>query len=214
MLQTLASCEETKDEREALLNLHSQCKLLTTVFKLASQLQTENEDEMSIDEIERLERQIIYRSNSLNKLQEAIEIGYRHAPQSPGDFALRRLDQVLREEDLLGLYCLILKKRLLIIDDLEFVGKRKTFRHSFLTLDQIWSTAQLLNLIAYCVFQTGNKRDKFSTFFLENLQGALSSLVSRDHRLRLLPSDFWVVDKHMAAKTENLGYQELSSVVN
>ena len=143
------------------------------------------------------------------RLYEAIELSYAEAPRTPNEFTLKRLSQVLKEQDLIGLFCLILHKRLFIIDDLEFVNKRQTLRQKFLSTEQVQSAAQLLNLIAFAAFQSEQKRDLFSPFFLTNLRKALSSLVSRDHRLKLFPSDFWVVDKHMAAKTENVPFQDI-----
>jgi hypothetical protein len=59
------------------------------------------------------------------------------------------LSKISKDEDILGLYCQILSKRLFIIDDKEFKGTRQTLMGKFLSLDQIKFAAFTLNRIAY-----------------------------------------------------------------
>ena len=71
-------------------------------------------------------------------------------------------------------------------------------------MTQLKRVASLLNLIAFCAFQSEQKRSKFGEFFLDNLRDALSSLVSRDNRIKLFEPGFWVIDKSMAGRTADV----------
>jgi len=148
----------------------------------------------------------------LLRLQEAIELRYRDSITRTTTNEL--FEQIRKDENIIGLFCLIMNKRLFIIDDLEFVGKRQALRQKFLSPAQVTFSAQTLNQIAYCAFQSEQKRDQMSEFFLSNIKDALSSLVSRDHRLKLFPADFWVIDKNMVTKSEYVPYHKVQSMLN
>ena len=81
-------------------------------------------------------------------------------------------------------------------------------------MEQITFAAALLNQIAHHVFSTEQKRDQFSEFFQNNLKSALSNLVSRDHRLKLFPNDFWVVEKNLSNKTTNVPFHKIASLLS
>ena len=44
--------------------------------------------------------------------------------------------KIKQNVDIVGLFCLILHKRMFIIDDLEFIGQRQSLSQKFLTLEQ------------------------------------------------------------------------------
>ena len=91
-----AQDEEMKDESEAVDSLRQQCSFVVAIFKLLEKLQSEDttfgKNVASLSEIEQMERQIIYRSDSLLKLCESIELAFADAPLSSNDFTLRRIE--------------------------------------------------------------------------------------------------------------------------
>ena len=66
----------------------------------------------------------------------------------------------------IGLFALILHKRMFIIDDMEFVGKKQSLTNAFLTLDQIKFAATLMNRIGYEIFEEeGKEHDQENIIF-------------------------------------------------
>ena len=61
---------------------------------------------------------------------------------------------------------------------------------------------------------TEEKNKLFSEFFTSNLKEAVSNLVSRDHRLKLFPSDFWVIDKRIARNTEKVPFSNIAQLLS
>ena len=47
------------------------------------------------------------------------------------------MTMINHDRAVIGLFALILHKRMFIIDDMEFVGKKQSLTNAFLTLDQI-----------------------------------------------------------------------------
>ena len=109
-----------------------------------------------------IESSVLYRSNQLLELHAYIKSEYW--PTKLGDFnelysrdelnakvmvSSEELSKISNDEDILGLYCQILSKRLFIIDDKEFKGTRQTLMGKFLSLDQIKFAAFTLNRIAF-----------------------------------------------------------------
>lgn len=75
-----------------------------------------------------IERRIIYRSDFLLRLFDAIEAGFRNFPRGASEVNLEMQVRIKQDEDIIGLFCLILHKRMFIIDDLEFVGQRQSLK--------------------------------------------------------------------------------------
>lgn len=75
------------------------------------------------------------------------------------------------------MFCQIMKKRMFIIDDMEFKGLKKNKSNEFLSIDQIVFASATLNQIAYNVFLNDTNMSKFSAYFLDNLSEVLARLV-------------------------------------
>ena len=54
----------------------------------------------------------------------------------------------------------------------------------------------------------------FGQFFLSNLRDALSSLVSRDHRMKLFETGFWVIDKSLASRTGEVSVHQVRNLLS
>lgn len=60
---------------------------------------------------------------------------------------------VQRDEEFINLFCFIIYKRLIIIDDIEFQGKtQQKLTHPFIAFEDIRYVSWILNNIAYRVF--------------------------------------------------------------
>lgn len=60
---------------------------------------------------------------------------------------------IQRDEEYLNLFCFIISKRLMIIDDNEFQGKNTTqMAYPFIPFGDIRYTSWILNNIAYRIF--------------------------------------------------------------
>ena len=125
-------------------------------------------------------------------------------PQYTQNLPNQVVEQVRRDEEIIGLFCQIMKKRMFIIDDMEFKGLKKNKSNEFLSVDQIIFAAATLNQIAYNVFLNDANMSKFSEYFLENLSEVLARLVGVCQRVEIVPDDFWVIDKELKDKCENL----------
>ena len=44
----------------------------------------------------------------------------------------------------------------------------------------------------------------FSKEFTENIKNAIQRLYDRDKRLKLLPEDFWIIDKDLSRRLEDV----------
>ena len=49
---------------------------------------------------------------------------------------------------------------------------------------------------------------------MSSLRDALSNLVSRDHRLKLFASDFWVIEKSMVNRTAAVPFHKIESLLS
>jgi len=54
----------------------------------------------------------------------------------------------------------------------------------------------------------------FHQDFQKNLRKAIDRLYDRDKRLELLPKDFWLVEKEMATRLQDVNPEKLASIVN
>ena len=81
---------------------------------------------------------------------------------------------------MIGLLALILEKRMFIMDDMEFTGKKQSLGNAFLSLNQIKFVSNLMNRIAYELFEDDNKGVTYGSFLLTNIKESLSRLVCRD----------------------------------
>ena len=118
--------------------------------------------------------------------------------------------QIRQDEEFLNLFCFIVQKRLVVIDDLEFTGKQTTKQvQSFIPFSEISYVSWILNNIAYRVFMTQHNMGKFSSDFLTNLKKAVTSLYDRDVRLKINAENFWIVEKDILQRLDNLDYKEI-----
>ena len=111
---------------------------------------------------------------------------------------------VKKDKAIIGLLALIIHKRMFIIDDMEFIGKKQSLNNAFLSLEQIKFVAALMNRIAYELFEESGQEAEYGSFLLSNIKEALSRLVCRDERLKLFGDDFWVVNKELKQLCETM----------
>jgi len=52
-------------------------------------------------------------------------------------------------------------------------------------------------------------KDKFGEDFLSNLKKAITALYTRDQRLKINPENFWIVEKDILQRLDNLDYKEI-----
>ena len=113
--------------------------------------------ELNVKQKAQIERQVLYRSNILSILFHYISNKYK-VEAFPVD-RIHEQDQILkkikRDEEFLSLFCFIISKRLVVMDDLEFQGKQKQSKaekYPFIAFEDIRFTSWILNNIAYRVF--------------------------------------------------------------
>ena len=104
----------------------------------------------------------------------------------------------------INLFCFIISKRLIVIDDLEFQGKNVSSENKFpfIPFKDIRLISWLLNNIAYRIFYNQQTATKFSPDFLENIKKALTGLYDRDKRLKINGENFWIIEKEILEKVE------------
>ena len=100
-----------------------------------------------------------------------------------------------------------------IMDDMEFTGKKQSLGNAFLSLNQIKFVSNLMNRIAYELFEDDNKGVTYGTFLLTNIKESLSRLVCRDQRLKLFGDDFWVINKDLKQHCVEMNLAEIPHVV-
>lgn len=60
--------------------------------------------------------------------------------------------KIQKDEEFLSLFCFIIFKRLIVIDDIEFQGKNKTMTYEFIAFQDIRFVSWILNNMAYRIF--------------------------------------------------------------
>ena len=123
------------------------------------------------------------------------------------------MTMINHDRAVIGLFALILHKRMFIIDDMEFVGKKQSLTNAFLTLAEIKFAATLMNRIGYELFEEEGKEAVYGSFLLSNLREALTRLVCRDERLKLFGDEFWVINKELKQLCETMQLGEIPNVV-
>lgn len=127
----------------------------------------------------------------------------------------KMIKKVLRDEEFLDLFCFIISKRLIVIDDIEFKGENKTNKaHPFIPFQEIRYTSYILNNIAYRIFQTKNTMKHFSAEFLENIKRAITGLYDRDKRLKINGENFWIVEKDMSERLDGASHDEVTQSIS
>ena len=185
------------------LSVQQACRVITAVLRLLTLLGLERG---------RVEREIIFRSHLLDSLAAHLQQTYgalmaasAHAPPT------LILDQAREDHSLLSVFLLVLHRRLTVLDDLEFQGKRP----GFLPLPLTRFIADLLNRgLAYRIFQTEAAAAYFESSMLENLRACVARLYERDKRLKLFPADFWIVDKSLASRVDQVDLEAVSKVIS
>lgn len=123
--------------------LKDQCSLVCNLMELLKIFR-------DVGDSSNLEREIVFRSNYLVILYSYIEAeyeGFRY------NLTVRALDKIKSDESILSLFLSILKQRIFIMDDLEFMGQKAVLKSAFLTIDQIKNISEIFNHIGYTVFQ-------------------------------------------------------------
>lgn len=116
---------------------------------------------------------------------------------------------------MLNIFCFIVSRRLVVIDDLELTGKKQhKSEHPFLPFGEIPFVSWLLNNVAYRVFLSQNTMSHFSTDFMDNIKRALNQLYDRDKRLNLHGENFWVVEKQIQFEGEEKTPEELVHMIS
>ena len=54
----------------------------------------------------------------------------------------------------------------------------------------------------------------FTSYFLDNLKEVLSRLVVRNQRVEIMPDDFWVIDKELVQRCDNLSFHDVTKCVS
>jgi hypothetical protein len=115
---------------------------------------------------------------------------------------------VLDDEEFLDLFCFIISKRLIVIDDIEFKGENQTKQEfPFIPFQDIRFVSYLLNNLAYRIFYDPGNMSHFQPEFLENLKKAITGLYDRDKRLKINGANFWIVEKDIGEKLESLNHE-------
>ena len=113
-----------------LQTIWTQCQLINNIMSMLEELREEKI--FGEIQISQFEKALFYRSQYISHLQRYVEIRY-------SGVALNQmlepyvLNQVLHDKAVIGLLALILDKRLFIMDDMEFMGKKQSLNSSFLT---------------------------------------------------------------------------------
>ena len=145
VLSTEEGEEESKESNQEEV-LKTQCALICNVMQLVSTIR--NSPSFGDVEASRLEREVVYRSDFLHRLYAYLQHQYgAYTENFPNVF-----DQVRKDEEIIGLFCQILKKRMFIIDDMEFKSLKQSLSNKFLSIDQVLFASHTLNQIAYNVF--------------------------------------------------------------
>jgi len=125
------------------------------------------------------------------------------------------LKKVLDDEEFLDLFCFIISKRLIVIDDIEFKGENNTKQEfPFIPFQEIRFVSYLLNNLAYRIFYNPSNMSHFAPEFLENLKKALTGLYDRDKRLKINGDNFWIVEKDIGEKLESLNHDQITKAIN
>lgn len=123
--------------------------------------------------------------------------------------------QVKADEEYLNLFCFIIAKRMIVIDDTEFQEKKKfPSKYPFIPFSDIRYVSWVLNNLAYRIFQSEYTMQQFSDDFLQNLKKALVSLYDRDMRLKINGENFWIIEKDIFERMEPLTHMQLVKAIS
>jgi len=105
--------------------LKDQCSLVCNLMELLKLFR-------EVGDCSNLEREIVFRSEYLMILYSYIETEYEGFRFNN---TVRPLDKIKSDESILSLFLSILKQRIFIMDDLEFMGQKAVLKSAFLTID-------------------------------------------------------------------------------
>jgi hypothetical protein len=130
-------------DMEPIINI---CSIITKILSILK--------ELDVTQRAKIESTVLYKSDILSILFTFISNIY---PVQKFDMEkISQHDKILkmvrRDEEILHLFCFIVGKRLIVIDDIEFQGKNKNKTFPFLKFEDIRYTSWVLNNIAYRVF--------------------------------------------------------------
>ena len=125
------------------------------------------------------------------------------------------LKQIQKDEEFLNLFCFIISKRLMVIDDVEYQGKNVSqMAYPFIPFEEIRYTSWILNNIAYRMFWSNYTTGLFSSEFIINIKKSLTALYDRDKRLKINPENFWVIEKDILMRMDKLSNEALTNSIS
>jgi hypothetical protein len=86
--------------------------------------------------------------------------------------------------------------------------------YPFIPFEEIRYTSWILNNIAYRIFWSGYTMGLFGSEFITNIKKALTGLYDRDKRLKINGENFWVIEKDMFTKMEELSNEVLTNQIS
>ena len=134
---------QQEEDMDPILNL---CSIITRVLTILK--------ELDVKQRAQIESQVLYGSNILSILLKYISRVY-----TVQTFSMDRIHEhdkivkkIQKDEEFLSLFCFIIYKRLIVIDDIEFQGKNKTQTYEFIAFQDIRFVSWILNNMAYRIF--------------------------------------------------------------
>ena len=112
--------------------------------------------DLNVKQRAQIESQVLHRSNILMILYKYISNTFTvdKFPMEHFSDHSTVLKMIQRDEDYLNLFCFIISKRLMIIDDNEFMEKNTTnMAYPFIPFKEIKYVSWILNNISYRMFQ-------------------------------------------------------------
>ena len=194
------------EDLEPIMNI---CSIISKVLVILK--------ELDVRQRAKIESQVLYKGNILGILFKYISQQYQ-----PNRFNFQKFsehDKILRtikqDEEFLNLFTFIVSKLLIVIDDLEFQGKNKTqSQYSFIPFKDIRYVSWILNNIAYRIFWNESTMNAFTEEFRTNLKKALTGLYDRDKRLKINGENFWIIEKDIIERLDDLPYERIQAEVS
>lgn len=109
-------------------------------------------------------------------------------------------------EQVIAQYCQLLAIRLAAMNDKQFLGLQPM--EDLPSLEQLKFAAFTLNWISFLVFRTTLSQSLFSRQLCDDLKFVLKQLHERCERNRVLPSDFWTIDRTLAQDVAEINHIE------
>jgi hypothetical protein len=198
-----------EEDMEPIQNI---CSIITRVLIILK--------ELDVKQKAQIECQVLYRSNILQILFQYIQMNYQVDAFPMDNIAgtnHKIIRKIQRDEEFLSLFTFIISKRLIVMDDIEFQGKNKNNKYEqypFIKFEEIRYLSWILNNMAYRIFWSNETSSKFTDEFLDNLKRAITGLYDRDKRMKLHGENFWIIEKDMLQKYDQLTHDEITGAIS